>query len=339
MAETEGVNNTPECPPTHEPEPWQQEMRQALRSTRDLLAFCGLDENALDADIEPDFPCRVPRPWAARIRRGDPADPLLLQVLPRRLEGQVVPGFVADPTGDLQARAAPGLLQKYRGRCLLVTTAACAIHCRYCFRRHFPYTEETASWTALEAYLNQHPEIGEVILSGGDPLMLPTGRLKGLAAVLRRQPRVRTLRIHTRMPVVLPARVDEHLLAWLEQLPQPVVMVLHVNHARELDDETAETLADLRRAGVHLLNQAVLLRGVNDSTDSQRQLCEALFTQGVLPYYLHLLDPVAGAAHHAVSEAEALALHQGLRQSLPGYLVPRLAQECPGEAAKRVLAG
>ncbi len=318
---------------------WQEEMQRALRNGRELLDFCDLSPAALDFDPEPDFPCRVPRPWAARIRKGDPRDPLLLQVLPRKCERSVVPGFGTDPTGDLHALAGPGLLHKYRSRCLLVTTAACAVHCRYCFRRHFPYAEQTTPWPDLGACLQAHPDIREVILSGGDPLMLPTARLQRLAKVLEDWPQVQTLRLHTRMPVVLPARVDSELVDFLRQLPQQVVVVLHVNHARELDEETAAALAALRRAGVHLLNQAVLLRGVNDSTDSQRELCEALFTQGVLPYYLHLLDPVAGAAHFAIDTATALAMHAALRAVLPGYLVPRLAQEKPGEAAKRVLAG
>lgn len=328
----------PEMPPAPALN-WQQEMQQALRNGRELLEFCHLSPTALDFDPDPDFPCRVPRPWAARIRKGDPRDPLLLQVLPRICEQETVPGFGTDPTGDLRALAGPGLLHKYRSRCLLVTTAACAVHCRYCFRRHFPYGEQATPWPDLGTHLAAHPEIREVILSGGDPLMLPTARLQRLAAMLGQQPQVRTLRIHTRMPVVLPARVDAELLDFFRRLPLQVVMVLHVNHAQELDQTTATTLAALREAGVHLLNQAVLLRAVNDRTDSQQALAETLFSQGVLPYYLHLLDPVAGAAHFTVDTASALALHAELRRALPGYLVPRLAQEKPGEAAKRVLAG
>ena len=324
-------------PPAANAEHWQQALRHSLKNVGELLRFCQVPADALDVDVAPEFPLRVTRVWAARIRKGDVRDPLLRQVLPLADERLAVAGFVADPTGDCQALAASGLLHKYRGRCLVVSTAACAIHCRYCFRRHFPYGEQRLDSGKLAAYLRQRPEVAEVILSGGDPLMLTDDRLRALTAVL--PDAVHTLRIHTRMPVVLPARVDAGLLEWLAGLPQQVVLVLHVNHARELDGETARALQALRQAGVHLLNQAVLLRGVNDSAARLRSLMEALFSQGVLPYYLHLLDPVAGAAHFQVPEAEALALHRQLRAVLPGYLVPRLAREYPGEAAKRVLAG
>ncbi len=325
--------------PVQEEAPWQEEMRQALRTGRALLDFCGLSPETLDLDSRPDFPCRVPRPWAARIRPGDPEDPLLLQVLPRLREREQVPGFVTDPTADLAALRGPGLLQKYRGRCLVVATSACAVHCRYCFRRHFPYGDQQEPWQALRAALQRDSDIREVILSGGDPLMLPTHRLERLGELLADHPRVKTLRFHTRMPVVLPQRVDGPLLDWLARQPTRLVMVLHVNHAQELDQATFRALDELRRAGVHLLNQAVLLEGVNADTDSLQALCETLFTQGVLPYYLHLLDPVAGAAHFLVGDEQALALHRDLRARLPGYLVPRLARERPGEAAKLVLAG
>ncbi len=325
--------------PAREEAPWQEEMRHALRTGRELLDFCGLAPDVMDLDAQPDFPCRIPRPWAARIRPGDPEDPLLLQVLPRLRERERVPGFVTDPTADLAALRGAGLLQKYQGRCLVVATSACAIHCRYCFRRHFPYGEQQDPWQALRKVLQADTGIREVILSGGDPLMLTTRRLEMLGDLLAGFPRVKTLRFHTRMPVVLPQRVDGPLLGWLRRLPQRLVMVLHVNHAQELDDATAHALRQLRQVGVQLLNQAVLLEGVNADTDSLQALCETLFTQGVLPYYLHLLDPVAGAAHFQVEDVRALRLHRQLRARLPGYLVPRLAREQPGEPAKRVLAG
>lgn len=286
------------------------------------------------------FPLKVPRGFVDRMRRGDPRDPLLLQVLPLAAELEDVQGYAADPVGDLAARAGSGLLHKYAGRVLLVTTGACAIHCRYCFRRHFPYEQENASRAgfaeALDA-IRADASITEVILSGGDPLTLSDRRLavlwQGLAAI----PHLRRVRIHSRLPVVLPERIDAGFLEAWSALPLDKVFVVHANHTREIDDTVRTAIAELRAADTTVLNQAVLLRGINDRLADQVELSEALFAAGVLPYYLHVLDRVAGAAHFDGSTDAAQRLAAELAAHLPGYLVPRLVREEPGLPAKTVL--
>jgi len=282
------------------------------------------------------FRVRVPESYLARIQPGDPRDPLLLQVLPQAAEALEQPMFVPDPVGDATAMAAPGLLHKYCGRVLLITTGACAIHCRYCFRREFPYGEFSALRGLQPAldYIRDHRDISEVILSGGDPLALPDSRLSELLHLLEQIPHLRRLRIHTRLPVVLPERVDDGLLSWLGTGRLQQVLVLHANHPREFDPPAKSALERLRESGVSLLNQSVLLAGVNDDLDTLCELQERGFTAGILPYYLHLLDRVRGAAHFEVDEARARQLHAGLRSRLPGYLVPRLVREIPGARGK-----
>lgn len=324
-------------------EDWRRLWREAVRDPRELLDL--LDLPHLAARVEPaaaaGFPLRVPRGFVARMRRGDPDDPLLRQVLPLDLEDRPVPGFGPDAVGDLAARTLPGVLHKYAGRVLLIATGSCAVHCRYCFRRHFPYAGDTAAaagWRAALEYLAADASIHEVLLSGGDPLSLSTAKLRELTGALAQIPHLRRLRLHTRLPVVLPERVDEELVEWLSALPWPCAVVIHANHGNELDDSVGRALARLRAAGVVLLNQAVLLRGVNDSLAAQVDLSERLFALAVLPYYLHQLDRVAGAAHFEVPETEARALYETLRQTLPGYLLPRLVREAAGAPAKLPLA-
>lgn len=283
---------------------------------------------------------RVPRPFAARMRRGDPTDPLLRQVLPLDDELRPMPGFVDDAVGDLAARDAPGVIRKYQGRALLITTGSCAVNCRYCFRRHFPYAEENAAagrWQDAIARLQSQKDVSEVILSGGDPLSLRTERLAELTAGLSAIPHLRRLRIHTRLPIVLPSRVDRALTAWLSTLPWPVVVVIHANHANEFDAAVDTALAHLGRSGAVLLNQSVLLAGVNDSVEALVDLSERAFEAGVLPYYLHALDPVRGAAHFDVPDPVARTLVGAVRDRLPGFLVPRLVREVPGAASKTPL--
>jgi EF-P beta-lysylation protein EpmB len=274
------------------------------------------------------------------MRHGDPADPLLRQVLPILAEDEIAPGFEFDAVGDGAARAAPGVLHKYGGRALLVATGSCAVHCRYCFRRHFPYARDNAGadrWAGALAYLGADPSIHEVLLSGGDPLSLSTARLRELTDALRAIPHLRRLRLHTRLPVVLPDRVDDALCAWLAGLPWPVTVVLHANHGNEFDPGVDAACARLRAAGAMLLNQAVLLRGVNDSVEALAALCERGHAAGVLPYYLHQLDRVQGAAHFEVPEAEGRQLMSELSARMPGYLVPRWVREIPGERGKSPL--
>ena len=318
---------------------WQQLWREAIRDPAQLLDLLGLPELAgrVSATAAAQFALRVPQGFVARMRHGDPDDPLLRQVLPLDDEDRPVPGFGLDAVGDLAARGGAGVLHKYEGRALLVATGSCAVHCRYCFRRHFPYGEETAAagqWRESLDYLAADPSITEVLLSGGDPLSLSTAKLAEFTDGLACLPHVRRLRLHTRLPVVLPERVDAELLAWLSRLPQKVVVVIHANHANEIDAPVAAAVAALRGTGALVLNQAVLLRGVNDSVAALADLSERLFEAGVLPYYLHLLDRVAGSAHFEVPADEARQLHEALSAGLPGYLVPRLVREVAGAPAK-----
>ncbi len=277
------------------------------------------------------------------MRRGDTNDPLLRQVLPLDAERHEAPGYVADPVGDLAALAGRGLLQKYHGRALLVTTGACAIHCRYCFRREFPYGEQHAgrqAFAAALAAIRADSSITEVLLSGGDPLTLSDRRLAGLLQRLEAIPHVQRVRIHTRLPVVLPERIDAGFLAMWNSLRRlQRVVVIHANHAQELRAaaDVQAALGALRASGTTLLNQSVLLRGVNDSIAALEQLSVALFECSVLPYYLHLLDPVRGAAHFDVAADSARRLHAQLTARLPGYLVPKLVREDPGAASKTML--
>ena len=314
---------------------WQQQLAAAFTTAAELCAALDLDPRTLGV-ADSAFPLRVPRAFVARMRRGDAADPLLRQVLPLGVENATVRGFDADPLHEAIARRAPGLLQKYRHRALLLATAACGVHCRYCFRREYPYedTADAGRWNEALAAIAADASIEEIILSGGDPLSLANGRLEQLSLRLAAIPHLRRFRIHTRQPVVLPARVDEGLCQWLRRLPWRPVIVLHANHAQEIDAEVRTACARLREAGVTLLNQSVLLAGVNDSTRALHDLSIALDAAGVLPYYLHLLDRVRGAAHFDVPAATALELHAALRAGLPGYLVPRLVRERPGAVAK-----
>ncbi len=332
----------PRQPAALVPVRWQQALREAVRDPRELLDLLGLDRLAprLSDEAMVQFPLRVPRGFVARMRRGDPNDPLLRQVLPLDDEMRPMPGFGLDAVGDGAAKTAPGVIQKYRGRALLVATGSCAIHCRYCFRRHFPYAEETAArdgWREAVDLIRQDASIEEVLLSGGDPLSLSNGKLAELTGALADIPHLRRLRIHSRLPIVVPERVDDGLMGWLSTLPWPVTLVVHANHANEFDGTVDAALGRLRAAGVHLLNQAVLLRGVNDSVDALGALSERGFAAGVLPYYLHQLDRVAGVAHFEVDDARARALHAGLAVRLSGYLVPRLVREIPGDTGKRPL--
>ncbi|MEM8933582.1 MAG: EF-P beta-lysylation protein EpmB, partial [Acidobacteriota bacterium] len=242
-------------------------------------------------------------------------------------------GFSADPLAEASVSPVSGLLHKYRGRALLVVTGACAIHCRYCFRRHFPYGEHIADWAPALDHVAADPSIEEVILSGGDPLVLGDERLSQLAAAITRISHVRRLRIHTRLPIVLPERIDAAFVDWIGRAPRPVV-VLHANHAREIDGSVARAVARLRDAGVTVLNQAVLLAGVNDSVTALVDLSKTLFEAGIMPYYLHVLDRVQGAAHFEVPEATARDLLRSASAELPGYLVPRLVKEEPGAPSK-----
>jgi len=314
---------------------WRDQLRQAVRDPATLLERLDLDP--VQAAPAGRFPVLVPEALLARMQPGDPDDPLLRQVLPHASESEAVPGYTDDPVGDRASSAARGVLHKYRRRVLLVTTGACAVHCRYCFRQAFPYASEhaaSASWQAAVDYVAGDSSIEEVILSGGDPLMLPTARLRALTDRLAGVEHIRRLRIHTRMPVILPDRITTDLCDWLSQLPWPVVTVVHANHANEFDAGVGDAIARLRRTGAHVLNQAVLLAGINDRADALIALMQRSFQAGALPYYLHLLDPVRGAQRFEADERRAKDMMLKLRRELSGYLVPRLVREVAGEPYK-----
>jgi EF-P beta-lysylation protein EpmB len=325
--------------PRRSPASWQRELAEAFRDPAELCTFLGLgaDVAAAATAAVAGFPLLVPRAFAARMKRGDPADPLLRQVLPIQAERIDVAGYSADPVAESAARAGPGLVRKYPGRGLVLVTGGCAVNCRYCFRREFPYAESGATQAGVAAALAAvaaDPSLEELILSGGDPLLVDDVRFRDIVAAAAAIPHLRRLRIHTRLPVVLPARVTDELVDTLGATRLTGVVVIHANHAAELDEAVARSVRRLAKAPAVLLNQAVLLAGVNDSVAAQRALAERLVEIGVVPYYLHLLDRVRGAAHFDVPEAAALALHRELRESLPGYVVPRLVREVPGERAK-----
>jgi EF-P beta-lysylation protein EpmB len=329
-------------PPAVPARRWQQLWRESITDARELLEAVGLADRAgeLLPDRDTGFAVRVPRGFVARMRYGDANDPLLRQVLAVRDELLDVPGFADDAVGDAHARVARGVLHKYEARALLVATGSCAVNCRYCFRRHFDYAEDTAAanrWQEAIEHIGADATIEEVILSGGDPLSLSTPKLAELSDALVRIPHVRRLRIHTRLPIVLPERVDAEFLDWLARAPWPVAIVLHANHANEIDDSVVKSVKNLRDAGAVLLNQSVLLRGVNDSIDALAALSERLFDAGIVPYYLHQLDRVAGTAHFEVDDACAQALIEGMRRRLSGYLVPRLVREIAGRESKTPL--
>jgi EF-P beta-lysylation protein EpmB len=323
-----------------ETQPWQSELAAALRSPRQLLQRLGLDAHPIAEDCldDPDFPLRVPEYYVGLMRHGDPGDPLLAQVLSRRAEHASVEGFVSDPVGDLDARQAGGLLRKYQGRALLIATGACAVHCRYCFRRHFPYPNLAArgNWAASIEELRRL-DVEELILSGGDPLMLSDRSLHALLASANGVKTLQRLRIHTRLPVVLPSRIGPALLEPFATSRLRSVWVIHANHPNEITPALGAAVRQLRDSGGTVFNQSVLLKSVNDDADTLETLSKRLFEVDVLPYYLHLLDPVAGAAHFAVPEDHARDLYGTLLGRLPGYLVPRLVREVVGAPSKQPL--
>jgi EF-P beta-lysylation protein EpmB len=321
---------------------WQRQLSQAVRDPTVLCQRLGLSQAWLAGAQAGHglFEICVPDAYLARIVPNDPNDPLLRQILPTGDEAAAPPGYVTDPLEEADHRPVKGLIHKYANRVLLIASPACAINCRYCFRRHFPYHENSpsrAQWQEALDYLRADTTIHEAILSGGDPLAASDRQLAWLVKQLESIPHLKRLRIHTRLPVVIPDRVDESLLGWLGSTRLQKVVVLHINHANEIDQAVLDACTRLKQAGVTLLNQSVLLRGINDSVPTLAALSERLFEAGVLPYYLHVLDPVQGAAHFDVPDSEAQALIQALLEHLPGFLMPRLVREVPGKMSKTPL--
>lgn len=321
-------------------ESWQRQLADAVRDPCRLLDVLGLPPDPKGREALTNFPLLVPQSFIRRMQRENRSDPLLLQVLPRPEETLSAAGFLADPVGDTAAAKVPGLLQKYEGRALLIAAGACAVHCRYCFRREFPYhttPRRLQDWLPAIDTIAADASIHEVILSGGDPLMLNDDRLSELFALLGDISHVERVRLHTRLPIVLPARVTKELTALLLNQPWQPIVVVHANHAHEIADDCAGALQNLVRSGIPTLNQAVLLKEINDSADAQEQLCRRLTGLGVMPYYLHQLDRVNGAAHFECTEELGRAIIRELRKRLPGYAVPRFVREVPGAPSKTPL--
>lgn len=320
---------------------WQKELANAIKTPSELIKILNLNEkDFIEGFIaRQSFPMLVPLPFVKKMQVGNKYDPLLRQVLPLKEELLEVAGFGPDPLQEHDT-AAPGLLHKYKSRVLFIVKGGCAVNCRYCFRRHFPYQDNSPNkqqWQVAIDYIFQHAEINEVILSGGDPLMAKDEHLDWLLTQLEQIPHLRRIRIHTRLPVVIPSRLTDALLARLQTSRLKAIMVLHINHANELDETLSRGLQRARRFGITLLNQSVLLKGVNDNSVDLINLSEALFDADVLPYYLHQLDKVAGAAHFDVSESAAKTLVKQMLEALPGFLVPKLVREIAGEKSKTPL--
>lgn len=319
---------------------WQDILASGFASAKDLLTFLQLPHIESCNKSEQEFVTRVPLGFAKRMQAGNADDPLLLQVLAKPEEQLVVHGYSKDPLHEKQKNPLAGLIHKYHGRVLLTVTGACAINCRFCFRRHFAYSENNpgrAGWQKAFAYIADNPEIHEVILSGGDPLLAPDSILKYLITEISQISHVTTLRIHTRIPVVLPERVNPSLLAMLAEMRLNLVVVLHCNHPQELNADVAKACNDLRQIGAHLLNQAVLLNGVNADVAILESLSHKLFMYNVLPYYLHLLDKTQGTQHFAIANSQALSIYKKLQGRLPGYLLPKLVTEEPGKLSKTLI--
>lgn len=320
-------------------EVWLHQLTDSVTNPTELLAILGLEQNEnwrAGADARRLFALRVPRPFIAKMEKGNPRDPLLLQTMTHRAEFDLTPGFSDDPL-DEQHSVVPGLLHKYHNRALLLVKGGCAVNCRYCFRRHFPYEDNKGTrhnWQQALDYIANHPELNEIIFSGGDPLMAKDHELDWLLTQLEAIPHIQRLRIHSRLPVVIPERITPGLIARFRDSRLQIILVTHINHANEIDDALKERMNQLRESGVTLLNQSVLLRDVNDNAEVLAQLSNALFDAGILPYYLHVLDKVQGAGHFLISDDEARRIMHDLLTRVSGYLVPRLTREIGGEPSK-----
>ncbi|MFT7178384.1 MAG: EF-P beta-lysylation protein EpmB [Oceanospirillaceae bacterium] len=321
------------------PEDWRTQLREAYRTPQQLLAALGFSTAQQTTMLADDhgFSTLVPKAFAQKMRPQDPTDPLLLQVLPRAQEATTDPSFNNDPLQEASFNPMPGIVHKYQGRALLIAAGHCAINCRYCFRRHYPYGDQKrarSEWQQSLSYIEQHPDIEEIILSGGDPLALTDSKLFELITAIEAIPHVNRLRIHSRLPIVLPQRITLKLCQRLERSRLTCVMVVHANHANELAEDVAQACTQLREHKVHLLNQSVLLAQVNDNLASLKELSERLFELGVMPYYLHLPDHVAGTTHFFVSLEHGQSILAQMQACMSGYLVPKLVREEPGKLSK-----
>jgi EF-P beta-lysylation protein EpmB len=320
---------------------WQQELADGFSNIDEICKYLNIplaDNKATLSAIN--FPFRVPREFVDRMEKGNLNDPLLKQILPTVDEHIATPDFTHDPVGDLQSMTETGVIHKYQGRVLLITTGSCAINCRYCFRRNFPYGDfQLSSSKYIKAinYIESHQDISEVILSGGDPLLLNDQKLIGLIQKIESIPHIKRIRIHSRIPIVLPSRITTELCEYLLAVKKDIILVVHANHANELNDKVKFACKQLKSANITLLNQAVLLKGINNTVERLSTLHEKLFTFNIMPYYLHLLDKAAGTVHFEVSEDEGILLMNQIKKILPGYLVPKLVKELTGATNKIII--
>ena len=320
---------------------WKAELSACISSTEQLLSQLGLSCKDLTAaqQAAATFPLKVPQPFVDRMAYGNPSDPLLQQVLPIKAELVESPNYIADPIQESQYNPVPGIVHKYRNRVLMIVSPNCAINCRYCFRRHFPYEQNRQSkkqWITALKYLRDRPEINEVIYSGGDPLAANDHFLSWLTKQIETISHIKRLRIHSRLPVVIPSRVDTQLLDWLSNTRLKPIMVLHINHANEIDSKVQLMVEKLKHVGINVLNQTVLLKDINDSAAALISLSEKMFDSDIMPYYLHLLDPVQGASHFDIPPEKARQLYREIQAELPGFLLPKLVREIAGETSKTI---
>ena len=322
---------------------WQTDLSQCITSLSELLAELEIDAAQLVScqRATAQFALRVPRPFVERMRKGDPNDPLLTQVLPVSAEMQLDPAYSPDPLEESSHNPIAGIVHKYRHRLLLIVSPACAINCRYCFRRHFPYQENRqskAQWQQALNYIANNRDINEVIFSGGDPLAANDQFLGWLTEQIAAIPHIKRLRIHSRLPVVIPSRINKSFLRWATASRFKPIMVLHINHSNEINKDVAHAIERLLNAGIKVLNQTVLLKGVNDCAETLAALSEKLYDCAVTPYYLHLLDPVQGASHFDIPADRANQIYRELQNTVPGFLLPKLVREIPGELSKTIVS-
>ncbi len=317
---------------------WRRVQRESFSKIGDIANFLELDEENQKRLLErPSFPFLLPLRIAQKIDKNNLNGPVARQFLPLKDELIKSQGFVPDPTCDSSFKKEQKILHKYDGRLLLITTGACAMHCRYCFRQNFSYPEGGGFFAKELEYIQNDPSIHEVILSGGDPLSLSDAMLETLLLSLGTVPHLQIIRFHTRFPIGIPERITPHFLEILRKIPKQIVFIIHSNHFDEFDAEILSSLKEIQSLSIPILLQTVLLKGVNDDLSTLKKLFLNLSANGILPYYLHRLDPVIGTSHFHLPKERGIFLIDELRKCLPGYAVPRFVQEIPHAPYKTVL--
>ncbi len=316
---------------------WRQIQIQNFVSWEKLSLFLQLDKNEQEILVKSSFPLNLPLRLAEKIQKQSLDDPILKQFLPLTKELLKESGFKEDPVGDASFKKESKLIQKYQGRALLVVSSACAMHCRYCFRKNFSYEVSRKDFLPELAVIEKDASLHEIILSGGDPLSLGNEELKKLLESLDKIPHIKRIRFHTRFPIGIPERIDEPFLKILEEMTKQIIFVIHSNHPKELDSTIFSSLKKIQKLGIPILNQSVLLKGINDSLDTLKELFETLSDHGILPYYLHQLDKVSGAGHFEVDESKGKSLMKELSKVLSGYSLPKYSKEEQGHFSKTII--